>query len=325
MPETTPERCELGSPVFMSLGPALFRRAAADGAPAMVVPMGERLAVLPLRAVQREFGIADASADGRMLGLIAQSLDYVAGLRLGDPLPPEVLSGDASWTPEPRHREAAGARLRRQLLAALDPEAAGASAEMLESDPRLRAAAQAAFARAADALGLPDAPAVLRLLAEVADELSYIEALREALLVRVQALVGRLATLGLDWRGNAERQATLIQVRRLAGRARDQLAARFAEITAQTGEAMSTLRNIDSQRAFIRAHRDWLHRARLGWEPVLAEWDGAPSWLDETAWARLGRTWKFLAPRFMPVQEWEAATTPGQGRRARKPGPVMTW
>ena len=69
----------------------------------MVVLLGDREAALPLRALQREFDIPDESEDGRMLALIAASLDFVTSLRLGDALPAEVLSGDASWEPSSQH------------------------------------------------------------------------------------------------------------------------------------------------------------------------------------------------------------------------------
>ncbi len=319
-----PDHCHLANPVFTRLGPALFRRAAADGLPSMVVPLGGDLAVLPLVALQHEFRIEESSADGRMLGLIAEALDYVAGIRIGERLPAEVLTGAASWDPEPRHRATAQQRLKLGLLAWLDPAAEGAAPARLETDPKLRAAVQTAFERAAAELALPGAAEVVQLVEELADELSYIEALRETLLLRVQSMCGRLRTLGMDWRGNAERQTTLIQVRRLSAIALNQLGGRFAELDAQTGEVMSTLRNIDSQRAFIRAHRDWLYRSRRAWEPVLAEWHDAPPLLDDLAWGRLARTYQFLAPRFMAVQEWESSTRPAQ---SKLPGaaPVMQW
>ena len=66
----------------------------------MVVKLGERDAAIPLRSLQREFGIPDDSDDGRMLGLIAQSLDFVTGVQIGDALPTEVLTGQASWEPD---------------------------------------------------------------------------------------------------------------------------------------------------------------------------------------------------------------------------------
>jgi hypothetical protein len=318
-------RCELTNPVFSIFGPVVFRRAEADGTPAMVVPLGERLAVLPLRALKREFGITDESPDGQMLGLIAASLDYVAGLRPGDRLPPEVLTGEASWSPEPRHCAIAAARLRRHLFAAFGVPAEAALPEHLERDPARRAAVQSVFERAAAALGLAGRQDVLDLLERLAEEAAYIEALRETLLLRVQALCRQAGALGIDWHGNGERHATLTQVRRLTGIARDRLGARFAAIDAEMADALAALRNLDARRASLRAHRDWLHRTRRAFEPVLTEWEAAPPFLDDTAWPRLGRTYQFLAPRFMPVQEWECVTAPRPSDGPRSFGPVMQW
>jgi hypothetical protein len=85
--------CCLVHRAFTMFGDPLFRRAESDGAPVMVVHLGEKEAAIPLVALKREFGIEDASDDGRMLDLVVQALDFIAGLRIGDPLPPEVLSG----------------------------------------------------------------------------------------------------------------------------------------------------------------------------------------------------------------------------------------
>ncbi len=291
MPDAVPDRCELGNPAFTALGPPLFRRAEADGAPAMVVPLGDRQGAVPLRTLRHAFAIADASPDGRMLGLIAESLDYVVLLRLGDHLPPEVRTGEASWSPEPRHHAVAEARLRRALLAAPPDQAAAAPS----------------------------------LLASLADELAYIEALRETLLLPMQALGRTLQAPGIEWRGQGERQAMLARVRRLAATACRQLAARFAEIDAQVADLPAALGAIDATRAFIRAHRDWLVRTRLAFAPLLAEWRAAPVLLDPHAWARIARTYHLLAPRFMPVQEWERTTAPGLRPDQPRLGAVMRW
>src|ERR1700761_8217389 len=105
------DRCTLQHPVFTSFGDPVFRRAETDGAPVMVVMLGEKEAAIPLRSLQREFSIPDESDDGRMLGMIAQSLDFIACLRIGDALPAEVLSGEASWEPDEVHLQLAKARL----------------------------------------------------------------------------------------------------------------------------------------------------------------------------------------------------------------------
>jgi hypothetical protein len=328
--EREPEKCVLQNPIFTRLGTAMFRRAEGDGAPVMVVPFGDGLAALPLRSLQREFGIPDESADGRMLGLIAESLDFVAGLTIGDPLPAEVLDGHASWQPATRHQQIAMARLRLQLLAWIDPAAAAQEAAQppslsrFESDPALRGAVQRAFEEAAKTLELPGPQAVIDLVTDIADELSYIEALRDTFLRRVEAFVGRLDGFASGV-VNADRQAALTRIRRLAHLALDQLASRFGEVDSQTGEVIATLRHAERHRSFIRSHRDWLYRSSRAWAPILAEWDGAMIGLDDATWTRLNRAYHFLAPRFMPVQEWFSSGAEPGLRKKNKPQNVMVW
>ncbi len=324
-----PTICQLQNRLFTSLGTVSFRRAEADGMPVMVIPLGERHAAVPLRALQREFGIEDDSADGRMLGLIAEALDYVTGLSIGDKLPDEVLSGRASWQPDAKYRRIAAGKLRLQLMAwvdpSADPRADAAALERLETDAAMRARVQRAFEQAAKALDLPGPPAVMQVVEDIAEELSFIESLREELLARAQAMGIRLGTLSAGGTVNVERQTMLARVRKLTQLALHQIAARFIDVDAQTGEVMVMLRNADSQRAFIRSNRDWLYRTRRAWEPILADWAAAPPVLDDAAWLRVGRTYHFLAPRFMPVQEWDTPASARHGRRAPKPEAIMKW
>lgn len=324
------DRCVLDNPVFGRLGVATFRRAESDGAPVMVVALGDGFASLPLRSLQREFGIEETSADGRMLGLIAESLDFVTALAIGDKLPSEVLSGRASWQPASRHLQIAAARLRMQLIVWLDPSAAVAegaqppSLDRLETDPNLRAAVQRAFAQAAKALDLPGPPAVMQLVADIADELSYIEALRETFLRRVQSTLAQLDALTTG-NLNADRKTTLARIRRLARLAVDQIAGRFTAVDVQTGEVLATLRHAERHRSFIRQHRDWLYRSSRAWEPILAEWDSVVPGQDEALWARLNRTYQFLAPRFMPVQEWLSMGAQPKPQQNRPRENIMVW
>ena len=321
--------CVLKHPVFTTLREPLFRRAESDATPVMVVKLGERDAVVPLRSLQREFSIPDESDDGRMIALIARSLDFVAGLRIGDALPPEVLDGGASWTPDDMHLRIANARLQWQLVAWLNSGTGGDEAELkpddlmqLTEDPGRRQQVQMAFAKAAESLGLPSRDAVIQLVEELAQELAYIEALRERLLRRVMAMMDKLNRMAQMYRGDGSHLETLTQVRRLTGAALKQIAHRFDELDAQTGEVMSALRNTDSQRTFIRSNRDWLYRAQRAWQSLLAEWDGAGISFDEGMMQLLNRSYQFLAPRFMPVTEWIAVLRP-----AKKPDNVrqMVW
>ncbi|MDE2197696.1 MAG: hypothetical protein KGJ41_01635 [Rhodospirillales bacterium] len=320
------EQCLLDHQIFTALGPVCFRRAEADGTPVMVIPMGEREASVPLRALQREFAIGDESPDGRMLGLIAESLDYVSGLQLGDRLPAEVLTGEASWSPSPRHLLAASDRLRGQLAAWLDPAGrADAAGAPLADDPAARRQVQLAFEQAATALGLASSEEVVLLVEKLAGELAYIEALRDSLLGRVKLLAARLERMARQFRGDGQRLETLTQVLRLNAIGLRSLAERFDEVDAQTGEVLAALRNIESQRAFIRANRDGLYRAQRAWEPILTDWDGTGPETGEQVWLLLGRTYHFLAPRFMPVTEWLAVKPVRQVRGGARTERAMKW
>ncbi len=248
-----------------------------------------------------------------MLGLIAAALDFVAGLRPGDPLPAEVLSGEASWDPSAAHFRLANARLQLQLVAWLRPDA-GSQAMPLDTqallaaadNPVLRQQVQEAFGKAAEALSQPSPEAVVALVEDLARELAYVEALRERLLGRVQGMAVKLERLTHGWRGDAAQLETLTQVRRLTGVALRQINQRFAELDAQTAEVMSALRNLENQRAFIRSNRDWLYRTQRAWQPVLLDWDNAGFGFDEHTRLLLVRTYQFLAPRFMAVTEWNS-------------------
>jgi hypothetical protein len=324
--------CLLEHRVFSRFGDPLFRRAETDGTPVMVVLLGEREAALPLRALQREFDIPDDSADGRMLALIAASLDFVNCLRIGDALPAEVLTGDASWEPSRQHLRLANARLQLQLAAwlragskedhaALDPQALLTAAD----DPALRQQVQEAFGRVAEELKLPTSEAVVPMVESLAQELAYVEALRERLLQPVQSMAAKLARLAQGWRGDGKQLETLTQVRRLTGVALRGIGGRFEELDAQTAEVLSVLRNLESQKTFIRSNRDWLYRTQRAWQPLLLEWEDVGPTFDGRARTALDHSYRFLAPRFMPVTEWISVTRPGAGGKQKVQERGMVW
>jgi hypothetical protein len=86
---------------------------------------------------------------------------------------------------------------------------------------------------------------------------------------------------------------------------------------------MSVLRHLESHRGFIRSNRDYLYRSLLAWEPLLTAWAGVDDGALEEMRPLLARTYRFLAPRFMPVTEWLRTNRP-----AKKPkdiGVRMAW
>jgi hypothetical protein len=306
--DETPGRCVLEHRGFVLLEDLVFQRSDADGVPVALIPLTGKGAAIPLRALQRELGIPDDSDDGRMLGLVAESLDYVVSLRPGDPFPAEVLTGEASWQPAARHLNIARSRLRHGLLEWIH-----------NADPL--ADLDAALVAVTPEIGALDAEASAGVLEGLAIELSFIEASRELLLGRVQKLVDRLERLRLESQLGARRDE-LTQCRRLAAIAVERIAARFAEVATQTSDIVRTLRRAAVLRTYIRSHRDWLHRSRLAWEPVLQGWDNEPRAKADARAALVSLTYRFLAQRFMSVQEWSRVET---GAAALRPEAVFEW
>ena len=272
-----PERCVLESHVFTTFGEIRFRRSETDGKAMMAVTLGEREAHLPLSALRREFGIEEDSPDGRMLDLIGSALEYVPSLAPGDRLPTEVLTGEASWRPSPKHIRLAATRIRLNLVAWLSPNSRWANAERdeitllrLADDQGLKDEVMEIAMPAAQKLDLRDATNVLRMLEDMSHELAYIEALRQRLLGRVEGLCRRMAQVLAARRRMTNASDTLAQVHRLAMLALKQLRDRFDDVDAQTGEFSSMMRNVDNQRAYIRTNRDWLYRTQRSWEPFAA-------------------------------------------------------
>ncbi len=312
--ETALNRCTLEHPLFSRLGDVLFRPAEADGAPSLVMPLGRGCAALPLRSLQVELRIVNASPDGRMLALIARSLDFVADLRLNDLLPVEVLGGAASWQPSAAHQQLAASRMKLQLISQLsdshptdwskaEPRAVLAAA----AGPGMRLRLQAAYVEVAARLELPDPATAARLAETAAYELGFVEALRDRLLRRVLRLVERVRHLASGLANNLSGLELLSRVKRLTSIAIEKISARFSDLDRQTEVVLDTLRLLDVRRDVIRQHRDWLYCSLRGWEPILAAWEAASfDWSDGT-WPLLGRTYRFLAPRFMPMQEWQLA------------------
>ena len=324
-----PEQCKLHHRVFSTLGGVRFHRSIQDGCPVMALNLGAREASIPLKSLRHEFDLGDDTHDGKMLNLVDRALDYVLSLQPGDLFPPELLTGDASWRPTLAHLRAATTRLALDLVCWINPSSRWAQAQRdvrtllrLAEDGGLQAEVEAMAERCAQELGLVNRQAVLQALEDMSCELSFIEALRDRLMVRVERFTARLARLRPARLLAGLQAEDLAQVGRLSALAEKQLHHRFDEVDAQTQRVASLLSDVESQRVFIRSNRDWLYRSERAWQPLLDRWDAAREDSASEIAALLSSTYQFLAPRFMPTMEW------GQPRRQRNRAAVpvtMAW
>jgi len=280
--------------------------------PVLEMALGDKIATLPLPSLQIELEIEEAFADGRMLALIERALEFVNDLRLGEALPAEELSDGARWQPDQVDLKLAVSRIK--LLAAWPgdgkkDEWRDVNDEMILAmvdSPDTRQRVQEALAAVAQALGLANTEAGVDLVEDAARELAFVEALGARLLHRVEAASVRLEHLARGIRGDATPHEVMTRVRRLMGIAVVRFRTWFEELDAQTGEVLALLRNFNSQRDFIRTHRDRLYGSLRAWKPLLTHWDHAGAGMDAKLWLLVGSTYVFPAPRYMPVQEWQS-------------------
>ena len=318
-----PDRCELQHKVFTCFGDVRFRKSTTDGLAVMALRLGDQEAQLPLDSLRREFSIGKETADGRMLDLIGSALDYVSFLQQGDRLPSEIRTGEASWQPSPSHLRLAATRLQVDFCSWIMPGGSWAQSGRddltvlrIAGDPALRDEVRAAAEQASARLGVGGHVQVLSLLAELARELSYIEALRERLLEPVRSLCRRTRGMVRSGKRKVMSSDTLSQVHRLMVIALKQVAERFEDVDAQTADIADMLREADSVRRVIRTNRDWLYRSQRAWDPILESWRQFEDTASEDSGALFGEHLPLPSP---PVHADDHLASPRSRPRPPRP------
>jgi hypothetical protein len=308
---TGDETVTFDNKVFSRMEGSYFRKSEQEDAPVFVVNLGGEEVTLPFTGLCREFGIEANSHDDKMLHMIAQSLDFVKFLLIGDAIPKEILTGEASWEVSDEHRRIAYQRLSMQLvtwmtggdeLQVTDPEQLLQIAE----DPATKAKISEAFGAAAESLGYgkDQREVVIERIEELAEEIAFIETLREKyrdVLVMDEKLKKLKAVFGRE----RSVQDLITPVSRLVVVARDEFEMSFDEIDAQTGEIIGVLKNLKAQKAYIRESRDEIYKRLMAWEDLLASWRKEPVGKSRAIIDLIRETYQFLAPRFMRADEWK--------------------
>ncbi len=307
----------------------LYFRNTDGGDPVAVVKLANNEALLSFDGLRREFGLTDDTTDGMMLTRVAEGLQFVRGLRPGDPLPKEILTREASWDPETRHIMIARQRLTMQLVTWLTGnEHIFTSVEellQLAEDPQVKKNVSLAFSEAAEELGLgrEHRDEVVKYIETLARELAYIEAERDVF-VEVKKIDEKIQNLRHIYSSDRGMIATTDQVARLSQRAVHQFTELFDQVDAQTGEILAMLKNIDAQIEYIRKVRDDLHRRLMPWEDLIPIWKTVFVIKSDENIVRIRDIYQFLAPRYMQVNDWVLVTKRGF-EKAKPLGGVLRW
>lgn len=297
--------------VFSRMEGSYFRKSEQGGAPVFVVSLGGEEVTLPFTGLCREFGIEAKSHDDKMLHMIAKSLDFVKFLTIGDDIPKEILTGEASWEVSVEHRQIAYQRLSMQLvnwmtggddLLVTDPEQLMQIAE----DPGTKEKISEAFSAAAENLGYgrDQREVVIERIEELAEEIAFIETLREKFR-DILTMDEKLKKLKTIFGRERSVQDLITPGSRLVVVARDEFELKFDEIDAQTGEIIGVLKNLEAQKAYIRESRDEIYKRLMAWEDLLASWRKEPVGKSKVMIDLIRETYRFMAPRFMRADEWK--------------------
>jgi hypothetical protein len=308
-----PDTVEFQSKFFTALKDAYFFKDDLSGECRMSMSLGNKTAAVKLDTLKSELKLSDGDPDAVMLEFVAKSLDYLRALHVGDAVPNELKTGEASWDVSDKHRKIAQTRLSMQLVSwmAGDEEVVcdRTQLEMIADEPAMKAKINAAFTEAAKQVGIAEdnKEEMISLIAGLAEEFAYIEALRDQFdhLSVVETRIGQLADLYRHDHGVME---TVTQVRKLCDGPMSRFRERFEEIDAQTGEIIAVIKNMASQVKFIRDPRDDLFRRFWAWNEIATKWHDCPARRSRTCEALLAETYRFLAQRFLPQHEWALFT-----------------
>lgn len=298
---------------FGSVEGAYFRFSEQMDEPVFVVQMGDNEVTLPFPGIKREFGLAADSVDAKLLDLLAEGLAYVKILHLGDPIPKEVLTGEASWEVTAKHRMVAYQRLTMQMVTWLSGDEISITnpdeLAQVADDPKTKEKVRAAFREAAAQLGFDGdgdesgEEKILALIEGLAEEFAYIEALRDRhqnVIMMNEKILG-LRKLYAHELSVFEIVDSVARLMQLAVKDYQNI---LDQVDAQTGEIMAVLRNIDAQVKFVHELRDDLYRRLVSWDEMFVAWMPATVIRSESNEVLLRQTYRFLAPRFIQGDNW---------------------
>ncbi|MEP4379051.1 MAG: hypothetical protein ABJ215_06870 [Alphaproteobacteria bacterium] len=317
---------------FSSFPDAHFRLDESEGVPVYAFGLGAQKVALTFAGIKREFAMREYGHDAVMLNTVERSLQFVSLLGIGDPIPPEILTGDASWEPSKLHGDAALKRIGAYLTA-WQMERPVALSDPIRLERFIAAhvndiAVGKALARLATQLGSDvDNETVSGTMDAAVEEISYIEALRERYLAVCQ-VGSRLKKVRRDFAHHASVVGDVDPVSRLISIPIHALGLKLAEVDARLSGVVSLFGNFDFHRRAIRDIRDEMFAHLNPWEEITEAWARLPVNIsDPYAVAPLLRDlYKYLAPRFMPADTW-ALLLANDARldENRQYGRVTTW
>jgi hypothetical protein len=287
---------------------AVFRKTS-SGEVALYVSMGETVGAVPIKQLRSVFEIEADSQDEKLLEYAVDGLEFVREIRPGDSVPLEVLTGEASWMVDEKYLFAAKARITMQLIAWLTKEECDSNdpRKFLEraDDPETKKLVQEAFSEVAESLGYGKEKRedVVQLVDRFAQEMSYIEALRDQL-GQILTIAKTLKDLYKAHRSDNNLSEAITRCNTLLEKPVRSIFRKFPALDDEVGDVLNTLRYYDTKVEYVRKVRDQLRQVYLIWEDLMAVWAACDTSSATEAEHAIRKTYQFAAKHFVQTDNW---------------------
>ncbi len=288
-----------------------FRLDETSRRPVYVINLGDQAGIVSFPAIRQELLLENCGTDHAMLDAVSEALKFVRDIRIGDTLPSEVVSGEASWEPEARHRKIANRRIVTAMVrwsgewdgpVIETRDLRRFLAEQVDQDKLPRALDKLENSVAGAGEGLAE---ILPVLTGLTLELSYIEAVRENV-ERIRRIGNILEHVRRAGGGQASDVHEVAAVLRVFNIMLQQFDEKLDSVDDRVADILTAVSEYKTVRAYFRQVRNDLRFELMAWEEPLAKWDKVtPKSFDLAEVApMIGDLYRFLAPLYAPVDEW---------------------
>ncbi len=287
----------------------VFRKTSDGSQVALVVPMGDVQAALPVHQIRQEFEIDPESDDEQLMQWAAQALQYVRQIYPGDSIPSEVLTGKAPWMVEEKFLTLARARVAMLVVAWKTDEDISKlkNAEILKrgESATTKALLDDSYGNIAAELELGDGKRdhIIELMDKLAQELSYVEALRDKF-TELRRMQAKIKSLYSTYQGEKAITEAITRCNSLIEAPIKELFDKFVEFDTYMTDIINIMRHFDAQVNFIRGERDAFRRTYMLWESLLNQWNEFPGGRNDAASNLVNETYRFAAQNFVRTADW---------------------
>jgi len=287
----------------------VFRKTSDGSEVALLVPMGDVHAALPVHQIRQEFEIDPESDDEQLMQWAAQALQYVRQIYPGDSIPSEVLTGKAPWMVEEKFLTLARARIAMLVVAWKTDEDISKlkTKDILEhaESAESKAILESSYDEIATELELGEGKRdhIIELMDKLAQELSYVEALREKFL-ELRHMQAKLKSLYSTYQGEKAITEAITRCNSLLEVPIKEQFEKFAEFDTYMTDIINIMRHFDAQVNFIRGERDAFRQTYMLWENLLTQWNEFPGGRNDVTNSLVNETYRFAAQHFVRTADW---------------------